>query len=109
MAFVRCLVTISLDELRDAAAPRVFSLTKIVEISHFNMGRIRLVWSRIWAVLSQYFSAVGCHSNLAVAMYAVDSLRQVSAYKACNNTHSHPTKALVCGLHKHGSVSCSTA
>jgi hypothetical protein len=39
---------------------------------------IRLVWSRIWAVLSQYFSAVGCHSNLAVAMYAVDSLRQVS-------------------------------
>jgi hypothetical protein len=39
---------------------------------------VRLVWSRIWAVLSQYFSAVGCHSNLAVAMYAVDSLRQVS-------------------------------
>lgn len=41
VAFVRCLVTISLDELRDAAAPRVFSLTKIVEISTFNMGRIR--------------------------------------------------------------------
>lgn len=43
VAFVRCLVTISLDELRDAAAPRVFSLTKIVEISHVNMGRIRCV------------------------------------------------------------------
>jgi len=41
VSFVRCLVTISLDELRDAAAPRVFSLTKIVEISTFNMGRIR--------------------------------------------------------------------
>lgn len=41
VSFVRCLVTISLDELRDAAAPRVFSLTKIVEISHVNMGRIR--------------------------------------------------------------------
>jgi brefeldin A-inhibited guanine nucleotide-exchange protein len=39
--FVRCLATISLDELRDASAPRVFSLNKIVEISHFNMGRIR--------------------------------------------------------------------
>lgn len=43
VAFVRCLVTISLDELRDPAAPRVFSLTKIVEISHVNMGRIRYV------------------------------------------------------------------
>jgi hypothetical protein len=41
VSFVRCLVAISLDELRDVAAPRVFSLTKIVEISHFNMGRIR--------------------------------------------------------------------
>lgn len=43
VAFVRCLASISLDELRDARAPRVFSLTKIVEISHFNMSRIRLV------------------------------------------------------------------
>lgn len=41
VAFVRCLAAISLDELRDARAPRVFSLTKIVEIAHFNMGRIR--------------------------------------------------------------------
>ena len=32
------------DELRDVRAPRVFSLTKIVEIAHFNMGRIR--WER---------------------------------------------------------------
>jgi len=29
-------------------------------------------------VLSQYFIAVGCHSNLSVAMYAVDSLRQLA-------------------------------
>lgn len=41
VAFVKCLASISLDELRDARAPRVFSLTKIVEISHFNMSRIR--------------------------------------------------------------------
>lgn len=38
----------------------------------------RLVWSRIWAVLSDYFIQVGCSSNLSVAMYAVDSLRQLS-------------------------------
>ena len=41
-------------------------------------GRIRLVWTRIWAVLSDYFIAVGCHPSLPVAMYAVDSLRQLA-------------------------------
>lgn len=59
VAFVRALCAISHDELADARAPRVFSLTKIVEIAHFNMMRIRLVWSRIWAVLSDYFIG-GC-------------------------------------------------
>ena len=34
-------------------------------------------------MLAQYFSAVGCHSNLAVAMYAVDSLRQVRTPAPC--------------------------
>lgn len=41
--FVRALASISQDELRDARAPRVFSLSKIVEIAHYNMGRIRWV------------------------------------------------------------------
>ncbi|KAG2485588.1 hypothetical protein HYH03_015653 [Edaphochlamys debaryana] len=76
--FVKALTSVSFDELRDARAPRVFSLTKIVEVAHFNMTRIRLVWSRIWAVLSEYFISVGCHANLALAMYAVDALRQLA-------------------------------
>ena len=38
----------------------------------------RLVWNRIWAVLSDFFVEVGCHKNLQVAMYAVDSLRQLA-------------------------------
>jgi brefeldin A-inhibited guanine nucleotide-exchange protein len=42
------------------------------------MTRIRLVWSRIWAELSDYFVIVGCAENLSVAMYAVDSLRQLA-------------------------------
>jgi Sec7-like guanine-nucleotide exchange factor len=37
------------------------------------------VWGRIWAVLSEHFIAASCHPNLGVAMYAVDSLRQLSA------------------------------
>ena len=76
--FVSTLCTVAQEELRPAASPRVFSLTKIVECAHFNMGRIRLVWGRIWAVLSDFFIEVGCHPNLAVAMYAVDSLRQLA-------------------------------
>jgi brefeldin A-inhibited guanine nucleotide-exchange protein len=41
--FVRALCHVAQEELRPAAAPRVYSLTKIVEISHFNMSRIRCV------------------------------------------------------------------
>ncbi|GBG70987.1 hypothetical protein CBR_g8287 [Chara braunii] len=76
--FVKALCKVSLEELKSQTEPRVFSLTKIVEISHFNMKRIRLVWSRIWSVLSDYFVTVGCMENLSVAMYAVDSLRQLA-------------------------------
>ncbi|EFJ17967.1 hypothetical protein SELMODRAFT_420360 [Selaginella moellendorffii] len=76
--FVKALCKVSMDELRSPTDPRVFSLTKIVEISHFNMNRIRLVWSRMWNTLSDYFVTVGCSSNFSVAMYAMDSLRQLA-------------------------------
>eukprot|EP00850_Spirogloea_muscicola_P010395 SM000061S19222 [mRNA] locus=s61:207593:216818:+ [translate_table: standard] len=76
--FVQALCKVSLEELRSPTDPRVFSLTKIVEISHFNMKRIRLVWNRIWSVLADYFVTVGCMENLSVAMYAMDSLRQLA-------------------------------
>ncbi|EFJ24773.1 hypothetical protein SELMODRAFT_173646 [Selaginella moellendorffii] len=76
--FVKALCKVSMEELRSPTDPRVFSLTKIVEISHFNMNRIRLVWSRIWNVLSDYFVTVGCSDNLSIAMYAMDSLRQLA-------------------------------
>lgn len=76
--FVTALCKVSDEELKLTSAPRVFSLTKIVEISHFNMGRIRLVWSRIWTILADFFIQVGCQSNLQLSMYAVDSLRQLS-------------------------------
>ena len=38
--FVKALCAIASEELRPAS-PRVYSLTKIVEIAHFNMNRIR--------------------------------------------------------------------
>lgn len=56
----------------------MFSLQKIVEISYYNMGRIRLQWSRIWQVLGEHFNRVGCNPNEDIAFFALDSLRQLS-------------------------------
>lgn len=50
VSFVVALCHMSMEELDNAANPRMFSLQKIVEISYYNMGRIRLQWSRIWQV-----------------------------------------------------------
>ena len=42
------------------------------------MNRIRLVWSRIWSVLSEFFVTVGTFEKLSVAIFVMDSLRQLS-------------------------------
>lgn len=56
--FVRWLCAVSMDELASAHQPRMFSLQKIVEISYYNMNRIRLQWSRIWQVIGDHFNKV---------------------------------------------------
>uniref|UniRef100_A0A8C6VB29 ARF guanine nucleotide exchange factor 2 n=1 Tax=Naja naja TaxID=35670 RepID=A0A8C6VB29_NAJNA len=76
--FVRWLCAVSIDELASPHHPRMFSLQKIVEISYYNMNRIRLQWSRIWHVIGDHFNKVGCNPNEDVAIFAVDSLRQLS-------------------------------
>ncbi|XP_053309569.1 brefeldin A-inhibited guanine nucleotide-exchange protein 2-like [Spea bombifrons] len=76
--FVRWLCAVSMDELASVHHPRMFSLQKIVEISYYNMNRIRLQWSRIWQVIGDHFNKVGCNPNEDVAIFAVDSLRQLS-------------------------------
>uniref|UniRef100_A0AAQ4RLI1 ADP-ribosylation factor guanine nucleotide-exchange factor 2 (brefeldin A-inhibited) n=1 Tax=Gasterosteus aculeatus aculeatus TaxID=481459 RepID=A0AAQ4RLI1_GASAC len=76
--FVRWLCAVSMDELASVHQARMFSLQKIVEISYYNMNRIRLQWSRIWQVIGDHFNKVGCNPNEDVAIFAVDSLRQLS-------------------------------
>ncbi|CAE6158068.1 unnamed protein product [Arabidopsis arenosa] len=78
VAFVKALCKVSMSELQSPTDPRVFSLTKLVETAHYNMNRIRLVWSRIWNVLSDFFVSVGLSENLSVAIFVMDSLRQLS-------------------------------
>ncbi|KAE8668279.1 Brefeldin A-inhibited guanine nucleotide-exchange protein 4 [Hibiscus syriacus] len=78
VAFVKALCKVSITELQSPTKPRVFSLTKLVEIAHYNMNRIRLVWFRIWDVLSDFFVSVGLSENLSVAIFVMDSLRRLA-------------------------------
>ena len=59
--------------------PNIFQLEKLVEVTHYNMdSRPRLVFSDIWTLIAGHLTSTALHSNAAVAMYAVDSLRQLS-------------------------------
>lgn len=87
-----------------ADGPRLFSLQKVVECAYHNMSRIRLVWHKLWAVIAAQLvgaschphrcvllscrtncryqpmlTMLSCHCNRRVALYAVDSLRQLVA------------------------------
>ncbi|BFZ56412.1 guanine nucleotide exchange protein for ADP-robosylation factor [Savitreella phatthalungensis] len=80
--FVRALSAVSSEEIASSAhtdSPRLYSLQKIVEISYYNMARIRFEWSNIWAVLGDHFNAVGCNANTAVSFFALDALRQLAS------------------------------
>ncbi|KAL6501089.1 Brefeldin A-inhibited guanine nucleotide-exchange protein 5 [Orobanche hederae] len=75
--FFTALCSVSAEELKQTPA-RVFSLQKVVEISYYNMARIRMVWARIWSILAHHFIFAGSHPDEKVAMYAIDSLRQLA-------------------------------
>ncbi|KAI8082976.1 uncharacterized protein BX664DRAFT_284806 [Halteromyces radiatus] len=79
--FVRALCETSWEEIVSSAHlehPRMYSLQKLVEISYYNMNRIRMEWSNIWLILGDYYNKVGCQSNFNVAFFALDSLRQLA-------------------------------
>lgn len=80
--FVKALSEVSSEEITSSAhtdAPRLYSLQKIVEISYYNMKRVRFEWSNIWAVLGAHFNDVGCNQNISVSFFALDALRQLSS------------------------------
>ena len=79
--FVRALTQVSWQEIQSSGqsdSPRTYSLQKLVEISGYNMLRVRFEWTNIWAVLGQHFIDVGCHNNTHVVYFALNSLRQLS-------------------------------
>ncbi|PWN38087.1 Sec7-domain-containing protein, partial [Meira miltonrushii] len=80
--FVQALSDVSWEEIQSSGMssdnPRLFSLQKLVEISYYNMNRIRMEWSNIWLILGNHFNAVCTHSNGRVSSFGLDSLRQLS-------------------------------
>lgn len=77
--FVRWLCAVSMDELASAHQPRMFSLQKIVEISYYNMNRIRLQWSRIWQVIGDHFNKVSAESPSCPSLSCVLMRRGVAS------------------------------
>jgi brefeldin A-inhibited guanine nucleotide-exchange protein len=79
--FVKALTQVSWQEIQSSGqseSPRTYSLQKIVEISAYNMTRVRFEWTNIWQVLGEHFNQVGCHTNTNVVYFALNSLRQLS-------------------------------
>ena len=79
--FVRALSEVSSSEIQSSGhneSPRMYSLQKLVEISYYNMTRVRFEWTNIWQVLGEHFNEVGCHNNTNIVFFALDSLRQLS-------------------------------
>ncbi|KAL9190141.1 hypothetical protein ACHAXT_007352 [Thalassiosira profunda] len=62
-----------------ASQPAIYSLEKLVEVTHFNMeSRPRLIFADIWGTISAHLASTALHEEPAVAMFAVDSLRQLA-------------------------------
>jgi brefeldin A-inhibited guanine nucleotide-exchange protein len=79
--FVKALTQVSWQEIQSSGlseSPRTYSLQKLVEISGYNMLRVRFEWTSIWSILGQHFIDVGCHNNTHVVFFALNSLRQLS-------------------------------
>jgi Sec7-like guanine-nucleotide exchange factor len=55
-------------QLSERELPRVFSLQKMVEVTQYNMNRVRLVWSRMWSAIAPHMVRVGCHPDLQVTL-----------------------------------------
>ncbi|KAJ3031004.1 UNVERIFIED_CONTAM: guanine nucleotide exchange protein for ADP-robosylation factor [Siphonaria sp. JEL0065] len=84
VTFVKALCSVSWDEITSSDSissehPRMYCLQRLVEISYYNMNRIRLEWTQLWAYLGSHFNQVATHKNSQVSFFALDKLRQLAA------------------------------
>ncbi|KAI9031139.1 hypothetical protein DFJ74DRAFT_654753 [Hyaloraphidium curvatum] len=79
--FYRALCAVSWDEIQSSSSwehPRMYSLQRLVEMSYYNMNRIRMEWTNLWAILGDHLNQVGCHPNPNVGFFAIDKLHQLA-------------------------------
>lgn len=79
--FYRALCAVSWDEIQSSSSwehPRMYSLQRLVEMSYYNMGRIRMEWTNLWQILGDHLNQVGCHPNPNVGYFAIDKLHQLA-------------------------------
>ena len=77
--FVSAMCAVSREELETPmfAGLELILLQRLVETVYHNLNRIRMVWSRLWAVTSTHLVGAGCEDNVEIAMYSIDALRQM--------------------------------
>eukprot|EP00871_Galdieria_phlegrea_P002646 jgi/Galph1/3382/GphlegSOOS_G2018.1 len=77
--FCKALCHIAWEEVSNPKNLSIYMLLKAVEVAHYNMeARIRVEWKQVWDHLEILFSKAGCHTNQAIAMFAIDALRQLA-------------------------------
>lgn len=86
LGLISGIVAISWDAELKENPPRLYLCQKLVEMADFNMGRIRIVWSKIWGQISPYLVQLATQSTeRTIALFAIDSLRQL-AFKFLSKT-----------------------
>ena len=74
--FITDLCKISKQELNAYFIPRLFSLFKLIEVTHFNIFRIQFIWSKIWKIISEYLiEIITTYPQENIWKQALDSLK----------------------------------
>jgi hypothetical protein len=58
--------------------PRTYSLRRLVDVSTVNMERVRMVWTRVWHVVSTFLVAAVAHPDERVARESAEGLQRVA-------------------------------
>ena len=62
-----------------------------MESAYHNLGRIRLIWGRLWAAVAPHLVSAACHTDANVAGMAVDHMRRLIAKLLARAELSHFT------------------
>ncbi|CAD8045987.1 unnamed protein product [Paramecium sonneborni] len=57
---------------------RLYSLQKLVEVSDYNMERVKVIWNRLWSIVSNHIQEAVSFRVKKITIFAVDSLKQLN-------------------------------